>query len=139
MAVHRIECFAENLHDPKMSLYRDPDSYADLIVAQAFDRLAPSTTIHPTNKEDTMTASAEVTAANPESIRHIPSTMTSEQRNHFTRLLGIHDELKASAAIDGTADLALIDAALARTQLTTEDKIKAKIILFGSGFSKRRG
>ncbi len=84
---------------------------------------------------DRLHAAAE-TAANPESITWIPDTMSSAQRNHFHRLLGIQDALKAAAALDGTIDMGIIDAALSRTRLSIADKIKAKILLFGSAFGK---
>jgi hypothetical protein len=133
MTIHRIECFAEDLHDTKMSLYRDSESYTDLIIAQAFDLHKP-----PTTKEEPMIAAATVTTAKPESIRHIPDKMDSAQLRHFAQLLGIESEMKVVAA-SGMVDMTIIDAALSKTKLTIEDRLKAKIIMFGSGFTKRRG
>ncbi len=85
---------------------------------------------------DRLHAAVEGTAANPESITWIPDTMSSAQRNHFHRLLGIQDALKAAAALDGTIDMGIIDAALSKTKLSIADRMKAKVLLFGSGFSR---
>jgi hypothetical protein len=85
---------------------------------------------------DRLHAIADINPANPESIRHIPDTMNPAQLNHFARVLGVHAELKAAAVLDSKVDMAVIDAALSKTGLSITDRMKAKILIFGSGFNK---
>jgi hypothetical protein len=85
---------------------------------------------------DHLNAVSEISAASPESITYIPDHMSAENIRHFVRLLGIEGELKAAAALDGVVDMKIISEALAKTKLSIADRIKAKIILTGSGFAK---
>jgi riboflavin synthase alpha subunit len=78
----------------------------------------------------------EIQAA-PETIRHLPSKdLTGATLKNFVAVLGIAGEMKVAASGDGTFDVAVLDKALAKTHLSTEDKIRAKLALLGSGFER---
>jgi hypothetical protein len=78
----------------------------------------------------------EIPAA-PESIRHLPARdLTGATLKQFVAILGIAGEMKVAASGDGTFDVAVLDKALAKTQLSMEDKIRAKLALLGSGFER---
>jgi hypothetical protein len=80
---------------------------------------------------------AAETLAAPESIRHLPPfDFTGSTLKQFVAVLGIASELKIAASGDGTVDVRIIDRALAKTHLTTEEKIRAKIAICGSGFER---
>jgi hypothetical protein len=85
---------------------------------------------------DRLHAVSETTVANPESITWIPDTMNAAQLNQFARVLGVHGELKAAAVLNEQADIGMIDAALSKTGLSISERMKAKILLLGSGFGK---
>jgi hypothetical protein len=62
--------------------------------------------------------------------------MNAAQLNQFARVLGVHGELKAATVLNEQADIGMIDAALSKTSLSITDRMKAKILLLGGGFSK---
>jgi hypothetical protein len=97
------------------------------------------------NKDFTMTAVPKIidrlhavaapdTAA-PESIRYIPNLLNAENLRTLICTLGLDAEFKAAAKLnDYNIDVAVIDRALAKTKLSVQDKIQAKISLLGSGW-----
>jgi hypothetical protein len=83
---------------------------------------------------DRLHAVAETTAS-PESIRYIPNLLNAENLRTLICTLGLDAEFKAAAALnDYDIDIAVIDRQLAKTKLSVQDKIQAKIALTGSGW-----
>ena len=83
---------------------------------------------------DRLYAVAETTAS-PESIRYIPNLLNAENLRTLIVTLGLDAEFKAAAKLnDYEIDVAIIDRQLAKTNLSVQDKIQAKIALLGSGW-----
>jgi hypothetical protein len=81
-------------------------------------------------------ASSEIQPA-PESLRHLPARdLTSADFHHILALIGLAGEMKVAAENGGGFDIKILDAALAKTRLSTEDKIRVKITATGSGFGR---
>ena len=81
-------------------------------------------------------ATAEIQAA-PESLRHLPAKdLTSENLHQILALIGVAGEMKVAAQAGGSFDVAVLDRALAKTQLDLESKLRVKIALLGSGFER---
>ena len=81
-------------------------------------------------------ATAAVQAA-PETLRSLPARdLTSENLHQIVALLGIASEMKVAAQAGGSFDIAVLDRALAKTQLGLEDRIRVKVALLGSGFER---
>ena len=82
-------------------------------------------------------ATAEIQAS-PESIRNLTAKdLTSENLHHLLAVLGVAGEMKVAAQNGGNFDIAVLDRALAKTHLSIEDRLRAKIALLGSGFGGR--
>jgi hypothetical protein len=81
-------------------------------------------------------ATAEIQAA-PESLRHLPARdLTSEDNHQILALLGIAGEMKIAANNGGKFDVKILDNALAKSQLSIEDRFRVKLSLCGTGFSR---
>ena len=66
-------------------------------------------------------ATAEI-QADPGSLRHLPSKdLTSANLHQILALLGIAGEMKVAAQNGGDFDIAILDRALAKTHLSTEE------------------
>jgi hypothetical protein len=73
----------------------------------------------------------------PQSLRHLPARdLTSDDYHQILALIGIAGEMVVAAQNGGHFDVALLDRALAKTNLSTEDKIRVKLAACGSGFGR---
>jgi hypothetical protein len=73
---------------------------------------------------------AEIEAsASPESITRLAHNMSPDDILHLTQVLGIGGAFQAAAAQNKNVDVAVINAALAKTKLSVEDRIRLKLLL----------